>query len=247
MTGACATESQSNSRPPAGDQFTAALLSRTMAITDHVTGHSAAVSVTRFFPAILASAGLLAAAAQQSPQPRESAADKDDKEGGAQMTVKRRREDGTEEEQPGVAHDCSTVLALASVDRHITVWNSAKRDTPVVELSGLFGGPVTDLAWGCVVLPRRSDDESARRSAGCVGTAPLLLACSLDGSVAAVMFGGTTLAHRDSRTDFAEEPAMECDSRVAADASMAACAFKSAALGVVAPADFALAGESCHT
>jgi hypothetical protein len=195
----------------AGGQFTAALLPRAfpLTVTDHIAGHRTAVAVARYFPAVLTQAPLL-----EAPAP---SLDDEPTEIGSAVR-KRRRDSGADQPKPTAA--CCTALALASLDRRITVWTSANREMPVLELSGAFGAPVTDLAWGCSVLPRRDDSDVSRSRSGCVGAVPFLLACSLDGSVAAVLF-----------TDPSPEPVAEGDQAKRGRP----------ALGFVAPADLAIA------
>lgn len=217
-------------------QYTAALLARTtpISVTDHVTGHRSAVSIARFFPSALQSSVPQTAPPVETVEAAEPTASSGD---AARLSVhpKRRRGwDTGENNSECVSPEYCTALALASVDRRLTVWSSMKREAPAVELSGVFGGPITDLAWGCAVLPRHGDDDNTRSKTGSVGAAPFLLACSLDGSVAAVLF----------------ESAAELLASAASAAGVHAVAKNSpkreSVLGCTAQADIALAGI-CRT
>lgn len=181
--------------PGGGDRFTAALLSRLapIAIEEHILGHRTAVTAARFFPTPLQLTPL-----QPTALPGAGSA------GEERHGTKRPRAAASEaaEQDPAAPHaaaaaaqqqgpQLATALALASADGRLTVWSSARRDVPCLELRRAFGGPVTDLAWGAAMLPRADQrgDAAAAEASGCVGAAPFLLASSIDGSIAVVLFG----------------------------------------------------------
>lgn len=203
-----------------------------MAVAEHVVGHRATVTAVRFFPTPL----LL------PPPPHSPKCDKATLGG-----QKRRRDDAGAEAAvvPLSELRLGTALAVASVDRCLTVWSSAARDAPCLELRGAFGGPVTDLAWGAAVLPRvdQRGDSAAARASGCVGAAPFLLACSIDGSVAVVLFEQPRPSEPAAACAALGEAAGALPMPLSAPDSVGPVrAPEASSLGVLPPADAAFAG-----